>query len=50
MSGDLEQVAAQVARAALKFEGFEFLNEELMMPISRAEVRNVLKSAGLLSS
>jgi len=50
LSGDLEQVAAQVAREALKFEGFEFLNEELMMPISRAEVRNVLKSAGLLSS
>ena len=50
LTGDLEQVAAQAARETLEFEGFEFLNEELMMPISRAEVRNVLKSAGLLSS
>ena len=48
LTGDLEQVAAKAAKEALEFEGFEFLNEELMMPISRAEVRNVLKSAGLL--
>jgi len=50
LTGDLEQVAAQVAKETLEIESFEFLNQELMMPISRAEVRNVLKSAGLLSS
>jgi glyoxylase-like metal-dependent hydrolase (beta-lactamase superfamily II) len=50
LTGDLEQVAGQVARETLELESFEFLNQELMMPISRAEVRNVLKSAGLLGS
>jgi glyoxylase-like metal-dependent hydrolase (beta-lactamase superfamily II) len=49
-TGDLEKVAGQVAREALEVEDFGFLNQELMMPISRAEVRNVLKSAGLISS
>ncbi len=49
-TGDLEKVAGQVAQEALEFEDFGFLTPELMMPISRAEVRNVLKSAGLLSS
>jgi len=48
--GDLEQVAGQVARESLELGGFEFLTPELMLPISRAEVRNVLKSAGLISS
>jgi len=49
LTGDLEQVAAQVARETLEFEDFGFLTPKLMMPISRAEVRNVLKSAGLIS-
>jgi glyoxylase-like metal-dependent hydrolase (beta-lactamase superfamily II) len=49
LTGDLEQVAGQVARETLEIESFDFLNQELMMPISRAEVRNVLKSAGLLA-
>jgi glyoxylase-like metal-dependent hydrolase (beta-lactamase superfamily II) len=48
LTGDLEQVAGQAARETLENESFDFLNEELMMPISRAEVRNVLKSAGLI--
>jgi glyoxylase-like metal-dependent hydrolase (beta-lactamase superfamily II) len=48
--GDLEQVAGQVARESLEAGGFEFLTPELMLPISRAEVRNVLKSAGLIGS
>jgi glyoxylase-like metal-dependent hydrolase (beta-lactamase superfamily II) len=50
LSGDLEQVAGQVARETLALASFDFLNQELMMPISRAEVRNVLKSAGLIGS
>lgn len=50
LTGDLEQVAAQIARESLEVGGFEFLTPELMLPISRAEVRNVLKSAGLIGS
>ena len=50
LTGDLEQVAGQVARETLELASFDFLNQELMMPISRAEVRNVLKSAGLTGS
>ena len=50
LTGDLEQVAGQVARETLALASFDFLNQELMMPISRAEVRNVLKSAGLIGS
>jgi glyoxylase-like metal-dependent hydrolase (beta-lactamase superfamily II) len=50
LTGDMEQVAGQVARETLALESFDFLNQELMMPISRAEVRNVLKSAGLIGS
>ncbi len=50
LTGDVEQVAGQVARETLELEDFGFLNQELMMPISRAEVRNVLKSAGLMGS
>jgi glyoxylase-like metal-dependent hydrolase (beta-lactamase superfamily II) len=50
LSGDLEQVAGQVAMETLALASFDFLNRELMMPISRAEVRNVLKSAGLIGS
>jgi len=50
LTGDLEKVAGQVALETLAVEDFGFLNQELMMPISRAEVRNVLKSAGLIGS
>ncbi|MFA5078346.1 MAG: MBL fold metallo-hydrolase [Dehalococcoidia bacterium] len=50
LTGDLERVAGKVAREALEMEDFGFLTQELMMPISRAEVRNVLKSVGLISS
>ena len=48
--GDLETVAGQVARKKLEVEDFGFLNQDLMMPIARAEVRNVLKSAGVTGS
>lgn len=50
LTGDMEQIAGQVARETLELESFDFLNQELMMPISRAEVRNVLRSAGILST
>lgn len=43
-SGDLELTARQVARETMQADGFDFLNEDMMMPIARAEVRNILKS------
>ena len=48
--GDMEKVAGQVAKRKLEVEDFGFLNQDLMMPIARAEVRNVLKSARLIGS
>ncbi len=45
--GDLESIARQVAHETMEADSFDFMNEDLMMPISRAEVRNILKSSGV---
>jgi hypothetical protein len=44
---DFESIARQVARETMEADSFDFLNEDLMMPISRAEVRNILKASGI---
>ena len=44
---DFEQVARLVARETLEVDNFDFLNEDLMMPVARAEVRNILKDSGI---
>jgi glyoxylase-like metal-dependent hydrolase (beta-lactamase superfamily II) len=44
---DFEQTFRWVARERLKVDGFTFLNEDLMLPVARAEVRNILKAAGI---
>jgi hypothetical protein len=44
---DFEQTFRWVARERLKVDGFTFLNEDLMMPVARAEVRNILKASGI---
>jgi glyoxylase-like metal-dependent hydrolase (beta-lactamase superfamily II) len=46
-NNDFEQVARIVARETMQADEFDFLSEDLMMPISRAEVRNILKDAGI---
>ena len=46
-TGDFEQVARQVARETMEIDNFDFMSEDLMLPIYRAEVRNILKSAGI---
>lgn len=43
----LESIARQQAREAMEADGFDFMSEDLMMPIARAEVRNILKSTGI---
>ena len=48
-SGDLELIARQVARETMEADSFDFMNEDLMIPISRAEVRNILKSPGIIA-
>jgi 2-aminobenzoylacetyl-CoA thioesterase len=45
--GDFEKVARVVARETLEVDNFDFLNEDLLMPVARAEVRNILKDAGI---
>jgi glyoxylase-like metal-dependent hydrolase (beta-lactamase superfamily II) len=45
--GDLESIARQVAHESMEADSFDFMNEDMMMPISRAEVRNILKSSGV---
>ena len=45
--GDFEQTFRWVARERLKIDGFTFLNEDLMLPVARAEVRNILKASGI---
>ncbi len=45
--GDFEQTFRWVARERLKIDGFTFLNEDLMIPVARAEVRNILKASGI---
>jgi 2-aminobenzoylacetyl-CoA thioesterase len=47
---DLEQVAHLVAKETLEVDQFDFLNEELMMPVARAEVRNILKASGIATN
>lgn len=47
-TGDIEQVARQLARETIGFARFDFANEEIMMPVSRAVARNILKAAGIL--
>jgi 2-aminobenzoylacetyl-CoA thioesterase len=44
---DFEQTFRWVARERLRIDGFTFLNEDLMIPVARAEVRNVLKASGI---
>ena len=44
---DFESLARQVAHEAMEADSFDFLSEDLMMPISRAEVRNILKASGI---
>lgn len=44
---DLESIARQLAREAMEADSFDFMSEDLMMPIARAEVRNILKSSGI---
>jgi len=44
---DFEQTFRWVARERLKVDGFTFLNEDLMIPVARAEVRNILKASGI---
>jgi 2-aminobenzoylacetyl-CoA thioesterase len=47
---DVEQVATQIAgEANLKLEDFDFMDASIMMPVARAYVRNVLKSAGIIA-
>ncbi|MCX6004610.1 MAG: MBL fold metallo-hydrolase [Chloroflexi bacterium] len=45
---DMEEISRQVARETIASDKFDFLSEDLMLPISRAEVRNILKAAGVL--
>jgi len=45
-NGDLEKTARVVAHETL--DSFDFGPEDLMMPVARAEVRNILKDAGIL--
>jgi 2-aminobenzoylacetyl-CoA thioesterase len=46
-SGDMEKVARQVAQETNGFTRFDFVDEEIMMPVSRAVARNILKAAGI---
>jgi hypothetical protein len=46
--GDLETVAMHVARRTIIMEKTEFISEDVMVPVARAEVRNILKAAGRL--
>jgi glyoxylase-like metal-dependent hydrolase (beta-lactamase superfamily II) len=44
---DFEQTVRWVVHERLEVDGFAFLNEDLMMPVARAEVRNILKASGI---
>jgi 2-aminobenzoylacetyl-CoA thioesterase len=46
-TGDMENVARQVARDTIGFTRFDFVDENIMMPVSRAVARNILKAAGV---
>lgn len=45
--GGLESIARQRAREAMEVDSFNLMSEDLMMPIARVEVRNILKSYGI---
>jgi glyoxylase-like metal-dependent hydrolase (beta-lactamase superfamily II) len=47
-TGDLEKVARQVARETTGFDRFNLGDENIMMPVSMAVARNILKAAGIL--
>jgi 2-aminobenzoylacetyl-CoA thioesterase len=44
---DFEQTVRSVVRERLQVDGFAFLSEDLMMPVAKAEVRNILKASGI---
>jgi len=46
-SNDIEDVARHVAREASKFDALDYSNEDFMMPVYRAEVRNILRASGI---
>ena len=47
-SGDLDKVARQVAHETMGATRFDFVTEDIMMPVSRAVARNILKAAGVV--
>ncbi|MDD5313552.1 MAG: hypothetical protein PHO26_11000 [Dehalococcoidia bacterium] len=49
-SGDIEGVTRLIARETIASDKFDFVTEELMLPISRAEVRNILRASGAIDS
>ncbi|MDD4877270.1 MAG: hypothetical protein PHQ86_09160, partial [Dehalococcoidales bacterium] len=46
-TGDLEKVARQAALDFMRFSHFDFINEDIMMPVTRAVAKNILKAAGI---
>lgn len=46
-SGDLETVARQVAKRTIVMERTDLISEDVMVPVARAEVRNILRAAGI---
>jgi len=44
---DLQRVARMIAHERLEVDNFGFLNEDVLMPVARAEVRNILKASGI---
>ena len=46
-TGDLEKVARWVCHETMSCTRFTFQTEEIMLPVSRAVARNVLKAAGM---
>jgi glyoxylase-like metal-dependent hydrolase (beta-lactamase superfamily II) len=44
---DFEQTVRWVVRERLAVDGFAFLSEDLMIPVAKAEVRNILKASGI---
>lgn len=48
-AGDIEKVAGIVERETSSYTRFDFDSTEIMLPVCRAVVRNILKDAGLIS-
>lgn len=46
-TGDLEKVAIWVGNETMRFTQFTFQTEEVMLPVSRAVARNILKAASM---